>query len=514
MASFIEAPLVNNFYEIGRVGEHESRAVNIYLDKEPYTTWFSKWGKEGTFTGLYRRNGDEAGYPVTIINHIDATRPWIRWIPRDVDVAKGGHGKLQFMYSIENGYHGGQSQVVASDIILTNVKEGLTPGEAPDGWETFLDGKQDKLTAGEGITIDEDNVISSTGGGGGIQTITGTNGISVTGTGSSRTIQMDMTHFAYFNPYVRQIVNYVNLLHTNIQFEADFTTMTCKIFSVDFTQNSGTIDNYQDWSSHLAGLFNAMNSTEAQVHNDAPLELFKVIELVNGPKSTSASYNTMVLHVTQTKEWAHTVDQIPNQLNPNKNSNVINPNFKAIGIYDGITYEFTFTYNSSTNKYSWSKSVYSDIFWCEYGVTTVEEVEDAIANNKILALKRSTYTYMYIMEDDSYYYFASPSATAVRRCYIKKSDGSWQIGAQNLQKKLTSTTATVSFTAGSSTATVSVTGVKVDNNLIVSPAPASVDAWSTLGVYCSAQAAGSLTFTALRAPSVVTTVTANILIAD
>ncbi len=43
--------------------------------------------------------------------------------------------------------------------------------------------------------------------------------------------------------------------------------------------------------------------------------------------------------------------------------------------------------------------------------------------------------------------------------------------------------------------TVSVSGVTSGNTVIVSPAPASADAYSKASAYCSAQAAGKLTFT-------------------
>jgi len=60
------------------------------------------------------------------------------------------------------------------------------------------------------------------------------------------------------------------------------------------------------------------------------------------------------------------------------------------------------------------------------------------------------------------------------------------------------------------TATVSVTGVTASNDVIVAPAPASTSAWASAGIYCSAQGAGTLTFTCSTVPS--EAVTANVMV--
>lgn len=60
------------------------------------------------------------------------------------------------------------------------------------------------------------------------------------------------------------------------------------------------------------------------------------------------------------------------------------------------------------------------------------------------------------------------------------------------------------------TQTVSVTGVTANSILTVTYAPASHDAWLDAGVYCSAQGAGTLTFTCESVPSAA--LTANIVI--
>ncbi len=58
--------------------------------------------------------------------------------------------------------------------------------------------------------------------------------------------------------------------------------------------------------------------------------------------------------------------------------------------------------------------------------------------------------------------------------------------------------------------TVSVTGVTADNNVLVAAAPASRTAWNDAEVYCSAQAAGTLTFTCSTVPTAA--LTANVII--
>lgn len=74
----------------------------------------------------------------------------------------------------------------------------------------------------------------------------------------------------------------------------------------------------------------------------------------------------------------------------------------------------------------------------------------------------------------------------------------------------TSKTATLSTSWSSKQQTVSVTGVTTSNTVIVSPAPASYNDYCGCGIYCSAQAADSLTFKCEDVPSAELTV--NILI--
>lgn len=58
--------------------------------------------------------------------------------------------------------------------------------------------------------------------------------------------------------------------------------------------------------------------------------------------------------------------------------------------------------------------------------------------------------------------------------------------------------------------TVTATGVTASNNVIVSPAPASIDNYVAAGIKCTAQASGTLTFTCTTTPS--TAISVNVLV--
>ena len=76
--------------------------------------------------------------------------------------------------------------------------------------------------------------------------------------------------------------------------------------------------------------------------------------------------------------------------------------------------------------------------------------------------------------------------------------------------KHTSSTVTLTSSGWSGNSqTVSVSGMAATLDIVVSPAPASQEAWGKAGIYCSAQGAGTLTFTCKSAPT--TSLTANIL---
>ena len=66
---------------------------------------------------------------------------------------------------------------------------------------------------------------------------------------------------------------------------------------------------------------------------------------------------------------------------------------------------------------------------------------------------------------------------------------------------VTQVSITVANWNATTTCTKSVTGVTTSNSVIVSPAPSSISDYVSAGVYCSAQGAGTLTFTASSTPT-------------
>lgn len=85
------------------------------------------------------------------------------------------------------------------------------------------------------------------------------------------------------------------------------------------------------------------------------------------------------------------------------------------------------------------------------------------------------------------------------------------VGTAITNAKPTTTTATVTTSAWSNlTATVNVTGVTASNTVIVAPAPASREVAVKAQMYCSAQGAGTLTFTCKTVPTA--SVTVNVMI--
>lgn len=83
--------------------------------------------------------------------------------------------------------------------------------------------------------------------------------------------------------------------------------------------------------------------------------------------------------------------------------------------------------------------------------------------------------------------------------------GNGTITKQKLASGATYTSIAVTLTAAnwsSNTQTVNVAGVTASNAVIVSAVPASYLSYSEFGVYCSAQGAGTLTFTCDSAPDI------------
>ena len=89
---------------------------------------------------------------------------------------------------------------------------------------------------------------------------------------------------------------------------------------------------------------------------------------------------------------------------------------------------------------------------------------------------------------------------------IKTVNGESLLGNGNISVHSTishvSVTITVANWNATTTCTKSVTGVTSSNNVHVSPAPASIDAWKAAGgIYATAQGSGTLTFTAGSTPA-------------
>lgn len=81
----------------------------------------------------------------------------------------------------------------------------------------------------------------------------------------------------------------------------------------------------------------------------------------------------------------------------------------------------------------------------------------------------------------------------------------------NKQGKHKSLSVTLSTSWSNLAQTVSVAGVTANNTVFVAPAPASYSAYCKAGVYCFAQASGSLTFKCTKTPSASLTVNVTIL---
>ena len=87
--------------------------------------------------------------------------------------------------------------------------------------------------------------------------------------------------------------------------------------------------------------------------------------------------------------------------------------------------------------------------------------------------------------------------------------GSGNIAVQSVILSVTITISVADWSA-TTTCTKSVSGVTASNNVVVTPAPASIADWQSAGVYCSAQGSGTLTFTCSSTPSA--SLTVNVLI--
>ena len=93
---------------------------------------------------------------------------------------------------------------------------------------------------------------------------------------------------------------------------------------------------------------------------------------------------------------------------------------------------------------------------------------------------------------------------------IKFGSNTYQLRDSNAASKSSITASLTTAGWSNKTQTVSVTGVTASNDVVVSAAPSSVSAYSEAGIVCTAQAAGTLTFTCETVPS--SAITVNVLI--
>lgn len=90
--------------------------------------------------------------------------------------------------------------------------------------------------------------------------------------------------------------------------------------------------------------------------------------------------------------------------------------------------------------------------------------------------------------------------------YLNKSGLSYlwaKIKSTFALKKIQAITLSTSWSGSGSpySQTVSVSGITANSIVVVSPTPASAETYAQCGVYCSAQASGTLTFVADTKPS-------------
>ena len=121
------------------------------------------------------------------------------------------------------------------------------------------------------------------------------------------------------------------------------------------------------------------------------------------------------------------------------------------------------------------------------------------------------------LEGNVYHYLGSTTENYIYgyfyKCVSNGSSYSWeQLNVQpSSGSSTTATTGTlVAANWSSNTQTINVTGVTASNNVIISPAPVSQAAYTTAGVLCTAQGAGTLTFTCTSTPA--SDLTVNVLI--
>ena len=123
---------------------------------------------------------------------------------------------------------------------------------------------------------------------------------------------------------------------------------------------------------------------------------------------------------------------------------------------------------------------------------------DSVDEDNSISLEMVPYEFAYYINQSTLVHFPLPSS------------GTHTIALTSDLLTKSTATATLTTTWSSKTQTVSVTGVTASNTVVVTPAPASYNAYCEYGVYCSAQASGTLTFTCDEVPT--SSLTVNVLI--
>jgi len=131
----------------------------------------------------YREAYDNRSVPVAIANKQDRLTPGHNIAISDDNVISAFGEEI-------GGYEAGEGIAIDQNVISCTVDtDGLATKEEVQTVETAVEGKQDRLTAGQNITI-ENNVISATGGG---QSYAAGSGISIENNVISNTAQPDVT---------------------------------------------------------------------------------------------------------------------------------------------------------------------------------------------------------------------------------------------------------------------------------------------------------------------------------
>ena len=156
-------------------------------------------------------------------------------------------------------------------------------------------------------------------------------------------------------------------------------------------------------------------------------------------------------------------------------------------------------YTNTTYSAGTGLSLSSGAFSVKTGYTTS-------GNNR--AVQTDTNGNLYVVQTDTTYSRQTPASGGTTVSLVYTGD----MYTWNNKASKSSTTASLTVNGWSNNSqTVNVSGVTASNDVIVSPASASKDGYIAAGIWCSAQAAGMLTFTCTTVPEDAITVNVTIL---